>query len=92
MIKGFKHKALRRLFEKGEYKGLNPDHIERLENILLMLSVAESLEDLNLPSLRLHALKGALKGFHAVTVRANWRIVFRFDKGNVFDVDVVDYH
>ena len=92
MIKGFKHKALRRLFENDERKGLNADHVERLENILSMLSIAESLEELNVPSLKLHPLKGNLKGLHAVTVRANWRIVFRFEDGNVYDVDLMDYH
>jgi proteic killer suppression protein len=39
----------------------------------------------------LHPLKGALKGFWAVTVRANWRVIFRFD-GDAEDVDYVDYH
>jgi len=47
---------------------------------------------LNQPTLRLHTLKGDLKGFWAVTVRANWRIIFRFEDGRVFDVDLVDYH
>jgi hypothetical protein len=41
---------------------------------------------------RLHALKGELDGFYAVTVRANWRVVFRFADGDAFDVDYVDYH
>lgn len=92
MIKGFKHKALRKLFENDERKGLNANHVERLEDMLSMLNVAESLGDLNLPSLKLHPLKGELKGLHAVTVRANWRIVFRFEDGNIYDVDLVDYH
>ena len=92
MIKGFNHKALRKLFQDGERKGLNADHVVRLENVLSMLQAAEALEELDLPSLKLHPLKGNLKGFHAVTVRANWRITFRFDGGNVYDVDLVDYH
>ncbi len=43
-------------------------------------------------SFRLHALKGDLKGFWAVTVRANWRIIFRFENGDASDVELVDYH
>ena len=92
MIESFRHKGLKKLFEDGNHSGVRPDQVERLENILSMLAVAEKLKDLELPSLRLHALKGKLKGFHAVTVRANWRIVFRFEDGDCYDVDLVDYH
>ena len=52
----------------------------------------KSLDDLKVHSLHLHPLKGDRKGFYAVTVRANWRIVFRFDGGDVFDVEMLDYH
>jgi len=47
---------------------------------------------MNVPAFRLHSLKGQLKGFYAVTVRANWRIIFRFEDEDAFDVDFVDYH
>ena len=47
---------------------------------------------MNRPNFRLHPLKGEMKGFHAVTVRANWRIVFRFKDGHAHDVDFLDYH
>lgn len=92
MIESFRHKGLKRLFEDGDRSGVRDDQVERIENILSMLAIAEKLKDLDLPSLRLHALKGDLKGFHAVTVRANWRIVFRFEDGDCRDVDLVDYH
>jgi len=46
---------------------------------------------MDLPGFRLHPLKGASKGFWAVTVRVNWRVIFRFDDG-AEDVDYVDYH
>ena len=45
-----------------------------------------------LPGFRLHPLKGKLKGRWSVSVSGNWRIVFRFEKGNAYDVDLVDYH
>ena len=47
---------------------------------------------MDVPGFRLHALKGDLKGLYAVTVRANWRVIFRFIDGDAFDVDYVDYH
>jgi toxin HigB-1 len=56
------------------------------------LDAAGAVEDLNRSSFRLHALKGQLKGYWAVTVRANWRIIFRMDGADVMDVDFVDYH
>jgi proteic killer suppression protein len=47
---------------------------------------------MDLPSFGLHRLKGDLKESWSVTVRANWRIIFRFEQGDVYDVDLVDYH
>lgn len=92
MIESFRHKGLKKLFRDGDQSGVSAEHLGRFENILAMLSAAEKLKDLDLPSLRLHPLKGDMKGFHAVTVRANWRIVFRFEEGDCFDLDLVDYH
>jgi proteic killer suppression protein len=92
MITSFRHKGLKRLFEDDERKGVNPQHVERIENILGLLHVADKAEDMNLPTFRLHPLTGDLRGFWAVTVRANWRIIFRFEDGDVFDVDLIDYH
>jgi proteic killer suppression protein len=92
MIRSFRDKNLRRLFETGERRKLPPPDVERIENILFLLSRAQAPEDMDLPGLRLHALKGQRKGYWAVTVRANWRIVFRFEDGEVHDVDFLDYH
>ena len=52
---------------------------------------AQTVEHMDLPGFKLHPLKGALKGFWAVTVRANWRVIFRFDD-RADDVDYIDYH
>jgi toxin HigB-1 len=92
VIRNFKHKGLKRLFEDGDRKGIRPDLLEKVENVLFVLSRAKTLDDVRLPGLRLHTLKGDLKGLWAVTVRANWRIVFHFENGTVADVDLVDYH
>jgi len=83
---------LKRLFEDGDRKGIRPDLIEKVENILFVLNRAKAPDDMNLPGFRLHPLKGDLKGFWAVTVRANWRIVFRMADGHAADVDLIDYH
>ena len=92
MINSFKSKALRRLFEMGDARGLNAQHLEKIELILAVLQASERIEGLDLPSFRLHPLKGDLSGFWAVTVRANWRIIFRFTDGDANEVDLIDYH
>ena len=92
MIASFKHKGLKRFFEDDDRSKLPPELVDRIALILLALEDATSPDDMNRPSWRLHPLKGDRKGQWAVTVRANWRIVFGFDGGNAIDVDFVDYH
>jgi toxin HigB-1 len=92
MIAGIRHKGLRRLFEDDDRSKLPPDMVERIRSILAFLDAASGVEDMDQPTLRLHVLKGDLKGLWAVTVRANWRIVFRFEDGKALDVDFIDYH
>jgi toxin HigB-1 len=92
VIRGFRHKGLKRLFEEADSKGLRADHRQKVENILAVLNRARRPEDMNLPGFRLHRLTGYLKGFWAVTVRANWRVIFRFEQGDAHDVDYIDYH
>jgi proteic killer suppression protein len=91
MIRTIRHKGLKRLFEQDAPRGVNPEHAETLRDILATLHAAPTLAHLNQPRLRLHPLKGQMKGFWAITVRANWRVIFRFDDG-ASDVDYVDYH
>ena len=71
---------------------LPPDMADRIAVLLAALDEASAIGDLNRPSFRLHPLKGDLKGFWSITIRANWRIVFRFQSGEVWDVDFTDYH
>ncbi len=92
MIQGFKHKGLRLLFEKGTARGIRADHVAKVENILAVLNRARKPADMDLPGFKLHRLRGDLKDFWSVTVTANWRIIFRFEEGDVYDVDLVDYH
>jgi len=92
MIGSFRHKGLRRLFEDDFAKGVNPDHVRKLRQILQVLQAAERIEALNIPTFRLHPLTGDLKGFWSITVRTNWRVTFRFEDGRALDIDLVDYH
>ena len=92
MIRSFKHRGLKRLYERGDRSGLRPDLLNTVEDILARLDEAETPQAMNLPGYRLHPLKGDLQGFWSVTVRANWRIIFRFDGADAFDVELIDYH
>jgi toxin HigB-1 len=92
VIESFKHKGLKRLFEEDDRSKVAADMVEKIRLILSALEQAGSIDDLNQPSFRLHRLKGSLKGHWAVTVRANWRIVFRFERDKASNVDLVDYH
>jgi proteic killer suppression protein len=92
MIRSFQHRGLKRLHERNDPRGIRPDLRESVEDILGRLDQATAPEALNLPGYRLHQLKGELRGFWSVKVRANWRIVFRFEGEDAFDVELVDYH
>jgi len=92
MIRTFRHKGLRRLFTDDDRRGVRADHADKLKRILARLHAARMVSDMDLPGYRLHPLKGELKSFYAVTVQANWRVIFRFADGDAQDVDFVDYH
>jgi proteic killer suppression protein len=92
VIQSFRHRGLKRLYEEDNPRGVLAEHVPKLRNILARLDAATSQEDLNLPGFRLHALRGEYRGYWAVTVRANRRVIFRINVGNVIDVDYLDYH
>jgi len=92
MIRSFRHKGLQELYEKGTSRRLDARLVKRIRIILTRLDASTAPEDMDLPGLRLHALKGKLKGFWAVSVSGNWRIIFRYREGAPCDVDLVDYH
>jgi addiction module HigA family antidote len=79
MIESFKHKGLRNLFEQDDARKVKADQVDRLRLILSTLDQASGVQDMNQPTFRLHSLKGNRKGVGAVTVRANWRVTFRFE-------------
>ena len=95
MIRTIRHKGLKRLFEQDDRSGVNAEHVEKLRDILATLHAAPTVAHMDLPGYRLHPLRplrGRMKGFWAVSVRANWRVIFRFAEGYAEDVDYVDYH
>ena len=79
-------------FARGDRRALPPDLVGRIEPQLNALDRADSLADLDLPGARLHALKGDRKGFFSLELSGNWRLIFRFEDGDAYDVEVVDYH
>ena len=92
MIRSFQHRGLKRLYERGDRSLIRSDLYDRVEIMLAQLDVASSPEAMRLPHYRLHALKGRLKGYWSVTVKANWRIIFRFEGEDVYNVELIDYH
>ncbi len=92
MITSITHKGLASLYYDDQTKGVQQSLIKRLRQILALLATAITVEDMNLPGLRLHQLKGDLAGFYAVSVSGNWRVIFRFEDGRATDVDLIDYH
>jgi len=89
---GIRHKGLRNLFEQDDARKVKADQVDRLRLVLSTLDQASDVHDMNQPTFRLHPLKGNRKGVWAVTVRANWRVPFRFEGGDAYDVDLDDYH
>ena len=78
--------------ERGDESRIHPEHRETVRDILVWLNASGTPDDMDLPGFRLHRLKGEYAGFWAVTVRANWRVIFRFRDGHAADVDYLDYH
>ena len=92
MIASFRHRGLKKLFEKGTTSGIQSEHVKRVKRILALIETSNSISDMDLPGLNLHELKGNRKGTWAVKVSGNWRITFKLTDGDVHDVDYEDYH
>ena len=92
MIRSFRHKGLRDFAETGEARRLSIPNAERVRRILAQLDAAKRASDMDLPGYRFHELKGDRKGTFAVKASGNYRITFRWDGEDAFDVDLEDYH
>ncbi|POP52342.1 type II toxin-antitoxin system RelE/ParE family toxin [Zhongshania marina] len=92
MIISFIHKGLERFYRSGKASGIQAKHAKRLKLILTNLDQAESPDDMDLPGLGLHELKGNRKGIWSVSVSGNWRVTFRFTGKDAEIVNYEDYH
>jgi len=92
VIKSFRHRGLKALYEGRHGAKVSASHIAKLERILTALDRGTGPEAMDLPGFRLHPLKGALKGHYVVSVSGTWRVTFRFASGHAVDVDYLDYH
>ena len=80
------------LYGKDDGRRLPAAYLGKFKRILARLDEAGDVQHMALPGFRLHPLSGDLRGFWAVSVSGNRRVIFRFEKGNAYDVDLVDYH
>ncbi len=92
MIENFKDRRLKRLNERGDRSKIRADLVDKVERVLARLDQALVIDDMDLPGYRLHELKGDLKGFWSISLSGNWRIIFRFENGEAYDVEMIDYH
>jgi proteic killer suppression protein len=92
VIKSFRHRGLKALYDGRTTRRVASDHVARLRDILAVLDRSRRPEDMRLPGFRLHPLAGDHRGYWAVTVSGNWRVTFRFIEGDAAEVDYVDYH
>jgi proteic killer suppression protein len=92
LIQSIRHKGLRRLYEDDDPRRVNAEHVVKLRDILVRLDASGGVADMDVAGFELHPLKGDRRGFWAITVRANWRVIFRFEDADALDVDYVDYH
>jgi proteic killer suppression protein len=92
MIASFKHRGLKRFYEKGETKHIAPDHLKKVSAILTVLDSAVIIDDMKLATFKLYRLTGNRQDAWSVTVHANWRITFIFENGEAHVVNYEDYH
>jgi proteic killer suppression protein len=92
VIETIKHKGLRQLYEKNNRSAIRTDLVEKVQKILSALEATNGPKEMNLPLFRFHPLTGDRRGTYSVTVKANWRVAFRFHEGAAYDVDLEDYH
>ena len=91
MIKTFADKRTQELYITGKAKRFPPDAARRAARKLEYVDLATRLDDLKVPpGNRPHALERERKGQHAISVSDQWRICFRFEDGDAYDVEITD--
>jgi proteic killer suppression protein len=92
MVESIQHKGLKLLWEKDDASKLPANQILKIRMILTLLDNAIRVQDMNFPGSDLHPLKGNLAGFWTVKLTGNYRVIFRFENENAYDIDYIDYH
>lgn len=92
MIESFKHNRLKNLFENTDASGIRPNLLKQVKAMLVSLDAAGELYELTLPGVQLHRLKGNTEGFYVISTSNHWGIVFRFENGSAFELELIDYH
>lgn len=93
MIKTFADRHTQEVYATGKSKRFPPDVVRRAKRRLEYIDLATRLDDLKIPpGNRLHALERERAGQHAISINDQWRICFRFEDGDAYDVDIADYH
>lgn len=94
MIKTFKSKALKKLWRDNDSSKINNAHLIRVEEVLTIIDGLDEVpRDLGFySSLRPHELKGKQKGVWSLDISGNYRITFKFERGNAYDLDYLDTH
>ncbi|MBX3177524.1 MAG: type II toxin-antitoxin system RelE/ParE family toxin [Candidatus Hydrogenedentes bacterium] len=92
MLRTIRHKGIKRLVQRNDRSGLNAEQLPRIVRVIALLDRATTPQDLDIPGYHLHPLRGDLQGFWSVRITGNYRLIFRMEKGDVFDIDLVDCH
>ncbi|MCB1502918.1 MAG: type II toxin-antitoxin system RelE/ParE family toxin [Bauldia sp.] len=93
MIVSFRNQLAEAAWQRRFVKGIPNDIVKVANRKLLQLHNARSLDDLRSPpGNRLEALSGDRKGQHSIRINDQWRVCFRWSRGDAFDVEIVDYH
>jgi proteic killer suppression protein len=93
VIRSFADKDTERLWKRRRARSIPADVQRRALRKLVMISAAESIQDLRVPpSNRLEALKGDRKGQHSIRINEQFRVCFVWKGGDAYEVEITDYH
>lgn len=92
MIKTVKNKALRKYIFDWDKSKINPKHLGRINQVISVLHSAKNIKSIALPGMNLHSLKGELEDYWSVSITGNYRLTFKFENGDIFELDYIDYH
>ncbi|MBC7571527.1 MAG: type II toxin-antitoxin system RelE/ParE family toxin [Spirosoma sp.] len=92
MIVNFRHKGLQQYYEEGNGSKLPAPYLRKINRIIDQLEAITSISDIQQMGSGIHKLTGDMAEFWSIKVSPNYRIVFRFDNGDIHDIDYTDYH